>query len=304
MIPKNTTSVGCASYHASKPTVLFILTLLVNSFAFGQGLVNKYQSPPGFTLNRGGTVPGYSDRMDFDGDGTPEIVLEQVNGEVLRIELVVINHEELVVMWQLDESALAALGIADLPFIGFFPFSASDDEIRVAVFGGRAAGLLKGVDPSTNQTLFVFPKSANKAGSTDELRFAIFDIDGDNYPDLIVSDPETQTVQVWGAEAVGTAIEADIEAALRPLFQSYPNPFRTSTTIAYEVEQPGPVTIIVYDALGRKVKTLVDAQQPMGVHQVVWDGRDGGGQAVAAGTYFYRLRVGEAVMSKQTIRLK
>ncbi len=76
MIPKITTSVGCASCHASKPTVLFILTLLVSSSAFGQGLVKKYQSQPGFTLNRGGTVPGYSERMDFDGDGTPEIVLE------------------------------------------------------------------------------------------------------------------------------------------------------------------------------------------------------------------------------------
>ncbi len=303
MIPKNTTSVGCASYHASKPTVLLILTLLVSNSAFGQGLVNKYQSPPGFTLNRGGTVPGYSERMDFDGDGTPEIVLEQVNGQGVRIEHVVINHEEQVV-WQLDEVELATLGVADLPFIGFFPFSASDDEVRVAVFGGRTAGVLIGVDPSTNQIIFTFPRNTGKVGSTDELRFAIFDIDGDNYPDLIVSDPETQTVQVWGAEAVGTAIEADIEAALRPLFQSYPNPFRTSTTIAYEVEQPGPVTIIVYDALGRKVKTLVDAWQPVGVHQVVWDGRDAGGQAVAAGIYFYRLRVGDTISSKQALRVR
>lgn len=189
-------------------------------------------------------------------------------------------------------------------FIGFFPFAASDDEIRVAVFGGRSVGVLKIIDPSTNQVLFVFPQSANKVGSMDELRFAILDVDGDEYPDLIVSDPETQTVQVWGAKATNTATEDEIEAALLHLFQNYPNPFRTSTTIAYEVEQPGPVTVIVYDALGRKVKTLVDAQQPVGSHAVVWDGRDAGGQPVASGIYFYRLRVGDTVSSKQALRVR
>ncbi|MFQ5570719.1 MAG: T9SS type A sorting domain-containing protein [Rhodothermales bacterium] len=279
--------------------------LLISIPAFGQ-FVKKYQSPSGFDLDLPGPLPEYEERMDFDGDGTLELVLEHVDDQGNPIDFVVINHEQQVVLWRLDESDLDAIVDAQTDpwgFIGFFPFSPTDD-VRVAVFGGRIAGFLQGVDPATNQTLFVFPRSANKSGSADELRYAIFDVDGDSYPDLIVSDPATQTVQVWGVETTSTATEEDIEAALLHLFQSYPNPFRESTTITYEVKQPGPVTVTVYDALGRKVKTLVDAQQVPGSHAVTWDGRDAGGQAVAAGIYFYRLRLGDTVYSKQTIRVK
>ena len=295
------------SCHASKMTTLLILTLLASIPAFGQGLGLKYQGPLGYYTTESQIFDAYNDRMDFDGDGVPELVLEQVNEQGKRIEFLVINQADQSVLWILDESVNEALGVhvpEEFPFTGFFSFSATDDEIRFAVFGGPRAGALKVIDPSTNEIFFEFPRSEGKTAATDTLRFAIFDVDGDDYPDLIVNDPATQTVQVWGIETTSTATEEDIEAALLSLFQSYPNPFRTSMTITYEVEQPGPVTVTVYDALGRKVKTLVDARQPAGSHAVAWDGRDAGGQPVAAGTYFYRLCVGEAVMSKQAIRVK
>ena len=290
-----------------KMTTLLILTLLMSSPAFGQGLGLKYQGPLGYYTTESQIINAYRDRMDFDGDGTPELILERVNEQGKRIEFVVINQADQSVLWILDESVNEALGVhvpEEFPFTGFFPFSASDDEIRFAVFGRPRAGALKVIDPSTNEIFFEFPRNAGKAASTDTLRFAIFDVDGDDYADLIINDPATQTVQVWGTETTSTATEDDIEAALSHLLQNYPNPFRTSTTITYEVEQPGSVTVTVYDALGRKVKTLVDARQPVGSHAVVWDGRDAGGQPVAAGTYFYRLLVGEAARSKQAIRVK
>ncbi len=64
------------------------------------------------------------------------------------------------------------------------------------------------------------------------------------------------------------------------------------------------MTITVYDVLGQAVRTLVDQEQPIGTYHVAWDRHDAGGQAVASGTYFYRLRVGEAVSSKQAIRVR
>ncbi|MEE8517671.1 MAG: FlgD immunoglobulin-like domain containing protein, partial [Dehalococcoidia bacterium] len=88
------------------------------------------------------------------------------------------------------------------------------------------------------------------------------------------------------------------------LHQNYPNPFLGSTTIAYDVERPGSVTLIVYDLLGHAVRTLVGEAQPVGSYQVAWDGRDAGGQPVSSGAYFYRLSVGDAVTSKQAIRVK
>ena len=64
------------------------------------------------------------------------------------------------------------------------------------------------------------------------------------------------------------------------------------------------MTVTVYDLLGRRVRTPVDETQPRGNYQNVRDGRDTGGQPVASGTYFYRLRVGDALSSKQAISVR
>ena len=64
------------------------------------------------------------------------------------------------------------------------------------------------------------------------------------------------------------------------------------------------MTITVHDALGRRVRTQVNEDQMPGSYRVRWNGRAGAGQAVASGPYFYRLRMGEAVSSKQAFRLR
>ena len=58
------------------------------------------------------------------------------------------------------------------------------------------------------------------------------------------------------------------------LLPAYPNPFNPSTTIRYAVEVPGRISITVYDALGRKVATLVDEVVTAGEHSVVFDAAD------------------------------
>jgi hypothetical protein len=67
-----------------------------------------------------------------------------------------------------------------------------------------------------------------------------------------------------------------------------PNPFRRSTTISYQLAEPGHVTIRVYDTLGRRVATLVDGHRQAGVHQYVWRA-----QGWASGVYFCRMQAGD-----------
>ncbi len=76
------------------------------------------------------------------------------------------------------------------------------------------------------------------------------------------------------------------------LDKTYPNPFTESTTIDYQLRSPTHVRIEVYDLLGRRIHTLVDARQSAGPHQVTWTGRSGGAPA-ASGVYFVRLRAGD-----------
>lgn len=84
--------------------------------------------------------------------------------------------------------------------------------------------------------------------------------------------------------SVPTAIEAEEAPALPRLVANYPNPFRQITMISYVLRTPQPVTLEVYDVLGRRVATLVDGRQPAGLHEVAFDAG-----VLPGGLYVYRL---------------
>lgn len=88
------------------------------------------------------------------------------------------------------------------------------------------------------------------------------------------------------------------------LFQNYPNPFNPGTTIQYRLAKPGPVTLVLYNLLGQKVRTLVNKFQGVGSYQIVWDGRNDKGHQVPSGVYFCRLRVRDFVATKKMLLLR
>jgi hypothetical protein len=81
------------------------------------------------------------------------------------------------------------------------------------------------------------------------------------------------------------------EAFAYSLGQNYPNPFNPATSIRYSVAAPGQVTIEVYNALGQKVRTLVENHKVAGEYTANWDARDLKGRDVASGVYIYRMNV-------------
>jgi len=88
------------------------------------------------------------------------------------------------------------------------------------------------------------------------------------------------------------------------LFQNYPNPFNPETMIKYDLPNPGHVTIVVYNVLGQKVKTLVDEHKDTGHHTVNWDGKDKQGKEAASGIYFYEIKTPGFEKTKKMILLK
>ena len=83
-----------------------------------------------------------------------------------------------------------------------------------------------------------------------------------------------------------------------------PNPFNSSTRIPYRLQSPGPVRLVIYNALGQPLRTLVDDVQAAGGYQVHWDARDRQGSAVAAGVYFARLHHPGGVQTRRMLYLK
>lgn len=88
------------------------------------------------------------------------------------------------------------------------------------------------------------------------------------------------------------------------LSPNYPNPFNPSTTIRFELPRAVPVNLTVYNLLGQRVRTLLDAEKAPGVYTAVWDGRDEFGKSVSTGVYFYRLQAGDFVQTRKMLLVK
>lgn len=88
------------------------------------------------------------------------------------------------------------------------------------------------------------------------------------------------------------------------LEQNRPNPFNPSTEISYSIPVAGQVELTIYNIVGQKVKTLVDAAQSAGTHKATWDGADEYGIPVSSGVYLYRLHGANFTATRKMILMK
>ena len=92
------------------------------------------------------------------------------------------------------------------------------------------------------------------------------------------------------------------------LLVNYPNPFNPETWIPYHLSKSADVTVRIYAADGRLIRTLAFGHQGAGIYEsrsraVYWDGKNEVGEPVASGVYFYTLTAGDfAATRKMLIR--
>jgi hypothetical protein len=81
------------------------------------------------------------------------------------------------------------------------------------------------------------------------------------------------------------------------LYENYPNPFNSSTTIRYRLDASLFVTIRIYDILGRIIKTLANNHHNPGDYRITWDAENN-----PSGVYFYQIQSGErSVVRRMTL---
>ena len=83
------------------------------------------------------------------------------------------------------------------------------------------------------------------------------------------------------------------------LSQNYPNPFNPETKINYELPNDGKVKLMIYDVLGREIKTLVNEVKQAGKYTVEFNGSN-----FASGVYFYRIESGKFTEVKRMVLVK
>lgn len=85
------------------------------------------------------------------------------------------------------------------------------------------------------------------------------------------------------------------------LAQNYPNPCNAGTVIGFALPQRQPVELVVYNASGQQVATLIRGVRPAGRYAVRWEGRRNGGEALGSGLYLYQLRAGNQAESRKLL---
>ncbi|MGB2697055.1 MAG: T9SS type A sorting domain-containing protein [Candidatus Zixiibacteriota bacterium] len=100
------------------------------------------------------------------------------------------------------------------------------------------------------------------------------------------------------------------------LLQNYPNPFNNTTIIPFTVTRSQVngsqfiidssihTTLVIYNILGEKVRTLVDEEKLPGEYGVIWDGKDETGKEVSSGVYFCKLKVGDFSETRKLVLIK
>jgi FlgD Ig-like domain len=89
---------------------------------------------------------------------------------------------------------------------------------------------------------------------------------------------------------VPLSVRKDREATpISASISAYPNPVKGSMCITYHLPMSSPVTIVVYDILGREVRRLFRGVEPAGDHLITWDRRATPGGRVSSGVYLIAL---------------
>jgi hypothetical protein len=80
------------------------------------------------------------------------------------------------------------------------------------------------------------------------------------------------------------------------LFNNFPNPFNSSTTMRFSLPKPCFVRLKVFSLLGHEIKTLVSEHKQAGEYQINWTAK-----GLPSGIYLYRLKAGEYVETRKMI---
>ncbi len=126
-------------------------------------------------------------------------------------------------------------------------------------------------------------------------------------------ESQTQRFKVTPENLANAVLSVNLDSIGQPsrnqLLQNYPNPFNPETWIPYQLSQNSPVSVSIYDATGKLIRTLSLGYQSAGYYNsreraAYWDGHNAIGEPVASGIYFYQLTTPSFQQTRRLVILK
>lgn len=120
------------------------------------------------------------------------------------------------------------------------------------------------------------------------------------YDPATANNAASLTTTVTAATAVPDA-DWNVARPVLALRPNLPNPFATTTRLAWYQRESGPVRFQILDVAGRVVTVLADDVFSAGEHAVTWDGRHTDGRPAPAGLYFGRVESANRVETRKLL---
>lgn len=166
-----------------------------------------------------------------------------------------------------------------------FEIEKGDEDLKLS-YNDSQTGIFTYLSKSFNDGTIIIPTKSENRGSNVLVSVRSIDRAGN------VITQKTQGIFI---EGIPTQFSLD---------QNYPNPFNPITQIEYAVPIESPISLVIYDIMGREVLQLVNEVQKPGYKTVIWKGLDNQGLRVSSGIYFYQLKSLDFVKTRKMVLLK
>ena len=239
--------------------------------------VLKYESMEGESL---AYLPyAFWNEADWDanGDGTREIILERTDADDRPVGLRVVNGVNMSEAIRIGFDSLQRQEGGE--FLGFFDVDGEN---------GKELYLGNGTVIERNRTVHYLPEHFVPA--------AFVDVDGDALVDIIGRDTLADRVQIYGQSAttpVSEVYQQSLGLSVEPVF---PNPAGEHIRLPLSLSESMQVRITLYDASGRRVRTLADGLLPQGEQLV-----NASVSGLASGTYHLEVRTAKGMLTQKVV---
>jgi hypothetical protein len=282
--------------------------LIVATSTSGELLAFNHDGSVFFQKNVGGAVKTGAVVADVNNDNSMEIILINANGDIYIMNS---NGTNLP-----NTPISVGTGVESSPVVARFDYGS---DLAGIIFGDINGRLHSVRVDGTESPNFPIQLSGNVKVSA-----ALSDLDHDGDLDIVVPDNGAYYVidikrqisdLLWPCY-LGTYNRSSnsfqptpsqdelINPVATSLSAAYPNPFNPQTTLSFNLQEAGDVSLVIFNQRGQRVRSMVNGSLPAGKHQVVWNGTDDNGSAVSSGLYFFRMKTGKYSSTRKMVLMK